>query len=359
MAPPRGSKLKSTRRTKNPSKANASDVKSEHRQGDSQAQPSVSGTEREIQQKCLNIFRDAFGPSVEDTKLLQEVKGHLYARDFSAAFGREDYLRVYASRWSPSRALGYLHILDDVASKLQYTPSDEDGQTERDDFHIVCVGGGAGGELVALAGWLRSQLNARSSSTPKRARMHLVDVADWAQLVETLQQGITTAPELSKYASQARKDANTPLIHPSQLSVDFHRCDVLDVAKGTLLKLVPGANLVTFMFTLNELYSTSVQKTQHLLRDTLSSMQPGSQVLIVDSSGSYSTVSVNGTEKKYPMQWLLEHAFQGLDEEQSGWKRLVSDDSRWFRMPEGLEYPIELENMRYQIHLYQRRSEAG
>ena len=43
------------------------------------------------------------------------------------------------------------------------------------------------------------------------------------------------------------------------------------------------------------------------------------------------------------------------------WEKLESADSVWFRLAEGLRYPIQLENMRYQMHLYRARrwSEAS
>ncbi len=34
------------------------------------------------------------------------------------------------------------------------------------------------------------------------------------------------------------------------------------------------------------------------------------------------------------------------------WEKLESADSVWFRLADGLRYPIQLENMRYQMHLY-------
>ena len=34
------------------------------------------------------------------------------------------------------------------------------------------------------------------------------------------------------------------------------------------------------------------------------------------------------------------------------WEKVHAQDSRWFRLPKGLRYPIELEDMRYQVHLY-------
>jgi 25S rRNA (uracil2843-N3)-methyltransferase len=117
------------------------------------------------------------------------------------------------------------------------------------------------------------------------------------------------------------------------------------------------------MFTLNELYSTSMSKTQNLLSHITGSTRPGTFLLVVDSPGSYSTVSLNGTEKKYPMQWLLDYTLLGppkkveSDSTDAKWEKVIDESSRWFRLPEGLNYPIELENMRYQIHLYRRRDD--
>lgn len=110
------------------------------------------------------------------------------------------------------------------------------------------------------------------------------------------------------------------------------------------------------MFTLNELYSTSVPKTQRLLKNLTASMREGAYLLVVDSPGSYSTVAINGVEKKYPMQWLLDHTLLGRHPETALWEKVLTNESQWFRLPEGLEYPLELENMRYQIHLFRRRS---
>lgn len=114
------------------------------------------------------------------------------------------------------------------------------------------------------------------------------------------------------------------------------------------------------MFTLNELYSTSVSKTQRLLFELTVATRPGTLLLVVDSPGSYSTVTINGAEKKYPMQWLLDHTLLEASRKTrvlppgDHWTKVLTDESRWFRLPKGLDYPIELENMRYQIHLYRR-----
>lgn len=156
--------------------------------------------------------------------------------------------------------------------------------------------------------------------------------------------------------------------------------------------------MVTLMFTLNELYATSRAGAHALLLGVSAAAERGTLLLVVDSPGSYSTVRLGAGEKRYPMRWLLDHALLiaapgalGGDEAEVGpgveqgdgsggvvgrgvrdkvedgvrgverkkqapaaWEKVVEEESKWFRMPEGLRYPIELENMRYQMHLYRR-----
>ena len=317
----------------------------------------------ELQQRCLDIFSATFKPGSDDDVTLQEVKGHLYNRDFYAAFSKDEYLRVYASRWSPSRALAYLQVFDDIATYLPLVSGNVRDSEQDGSLRVVCIGGGAGGELVALAGWVGMQQDGNPLSAPTRLHVDLVDIADWMSITNALEKGIKIPPELSKYASQAKKNSNTALLLPEMLSTTFQQQDVLDTAKDNveyMSRPVGGADLVTFMFTLNELYSTSTSKTQGLLGKIKAVMRPGALLLVVDSPGSYSTVAMNGVERKYPMQWLLDYTLLGPLQERraanaSGkWEKLISDDSRWFRLPEGLQYPIGLENMRYQVHLYRR-----
>ncbi|KAI1878658.1 hypothetical protein JX265_002835 [Neoarthrinium moseri] len=165
--------------------------------------------------------------------------------------------------------------------------------------------------------------------------------------------------------------------------------------------------LVTLLFTLNELYTDGgIGRTTGFLRALGRALAPGSLLLVVDSPGSYSEAAVgkDGAKKRYPMHWLVDHTLletpaaaakrarqrrmmkekrggeetggmgdgseeevkkeQGEEEEEKGqgedegedegcrWEKLEENDSVWFRIPEDLRYPIQLENMRYQIHLY-------
>jgi 25S rRNA (uracil2843-N3)-methyltransferase len=110
------------------------------------------------------------------------------------------------------------------------------------------------------------------------------------------------------------------------------------------------------MFTLNELFTSGgIGKTTRLLLDLTSSVPIGSLLLVVDSPGSYSETTLGKEAKRYPMQWLLDRIMLGTQKDPVGgrkWKKLESEDSVWCRLSEKLEYPIRLENMRYQLHLY-------
>ena len=379
----------------------------------------------ELQQLLVNIFRKAFsaqlGPNL--SSLIQEVKQHLFNRDFNRAFGSQKYLEAYAIRWSPSRALAYLEIftsLQDLRLKIIEcepldTPSARDlenptvgststpldaqvddtgdfleppSQASNDDksaCKVVCLGGGAGAEIVALAGYAHQSRSssgsgdskkegtstANDNSNVRRLILTTVDVADWSQVVRDLYQGVTKPSPLSQFASSAAKAANKPLVAAENFACDFHQRDLLELGVEDLTTIVKDASLITLMFTLNELYSVSMAKTTNFLLALTFLLETGTLLLVVDSPGSYSTVVVGssgatspgGTTKKYPMQWLLDHTLleassigsSKATSEGGQWEKLLSEDSRWFRVPEGLKYPVPLENMRYQIHLYRRK----
>lgn len=321
-----------------------------------------------LQQRLLDVFRDALWTGPTDVAALQEVKRHLYNRDFAAAFGREEYLRAYALRWSAGRALGYAQVFCDVGGHFKSSEGRSGGETG--SLELLCIGGGAGAELVGLAGWtaVRGGREGWDGSTAgalgRRVRARFVDVADWTGVIGTLSRGVSTPPVLSKYASASARERNAAVAGEDVLETVFTQADVLGMDEAQLSDVAGQADLVTIMFTLNELYSSSVAKTQRLMNGLTAALRPGAVLLVVDSPGSYSTVSLNGAEKKYPMHWLLDHALLGPPDrrsEKADWDKLVSDESRWFRLPEGLEYPVELENMRYQMHVYRRRvkDEAG
>lgn len=425
-----------------------------------------------LQQLLLNVFqygllsdRDSKTEALSRplSELVQILKTHLYHRDFISAFAdaNEELLKAYALRWSAGRALGYAGIFASVLEMIiqhrtVVAGNDKAGQ------HVVCIGGGAGAEIVGLAAawrWLHDGgiSNAPAAVTSDRAAefssmnnnfrnislenemepaqipdtdtelagqqpfsnfsITSIDIADWSSLVNTLNKAILSESIPSSMACPA------PLIPPTnpesqvdgQFQVHFKKADVLKLTDQEMRSLFsPPRNvngdmkfdwlamkrnenmLVTLMFTLNELFLTSISMTTAFLLRLTDMLHPGTILLVVDSPGSYSTVSFatskeNSTQKSsnsstlppsredhttrqdvkasatksnhpmsqrnYPMRFLLDHALLSVAD--GNWERVVSEDSRWFRRDTTLlKYQvgdgIGLEDMRVQIHVYRR-----
>jgi 25S rRNA (uracil2843-N3)-methyltransferase len=358
-----------------------------------ETEPNVSV---ESQQLLLNIFRDTFAEVLTsgDLKpLLQQVKTALFERDFAKAFGNSRYLEAYSARWSPSRALCYQSVLvgiqehlADVTAPLSVgleAHTSENQNLPKSSIPVlssVCFGGGAA-EVVAFGGYTRGLQDALQQEVPEdeteavqasvdlvpRVDLVLIDSAGWGDVVQKLHDGLHTPPPLSKYASASAKAANKALLPNESLDSKFIQDDILGMNVKQLEPMVGGTpKLLTLLFTLNELYTSSISKTTAFLLNLTMATQAGTLLLVVDSPGSYSTTSVGADAKKYPMKFLLDHTLldtektraEGDDrrrESPASWVKLVSEDAEWFRIPEPLRYSIPLENMRYQIHLYRRR----
>lgn len=343
----------------------------------------------ELQQLLLNIFNNSFHDLLHSDDLassLQEVKQALFERDFDTAFGEKKYLETYAARWSPSRALCYAQILADIQQYFTQMPTKSPLSGQKDQLHlsaprigfntairVVCFGGGSA-EVVAFGGLL-SYLIKSSTLTPQEndisntiekakpceMKLLLVDIAAWGEVVENLSDGLTTPPVLSKYASASAKANNMALIPRDLCATSFKQADALSLSKPDISRMLgEEATLITLLFTLNELYTSSVSKTTSFLLHITAAAKPGTLLLVVDSPGSYSETAIGKDLKKYPMQWLLHHTLLektklgGDGDSLAAWEKLVSQDSEWFRLAEKLRYPILLEDMRYQIHLYRR-----
>ncbi|KAL5598910.1 hypothetical protein BROUX41_003769 [Berkeleyomyces rouxiae] len=347
---------------------------------------------------------------------IQDVKKALYERDFAAAFMNPEGLPSYAARWSPTRAACYAGVLAELETRALTGAGEdghEDGRTTGDEnadeggnadattesdsavvvqrsatpLEIVALGGGAA-ELAAVGSLLAQDPSFAASLT-------ILDSGPWGSVLERLQTGLTTPPALSKYASASAHAANHALLEePERLNVRFEQADVLELAAQVAAArstadgagpgeagsaeaeaaqaaaavpdalhaavygsatAVPRPVLVTLLFALNEMYAASRGKTTVLLLALTRLLPVGSLLLVVDSPGSYSEATVGREMRRYPMKMLLEHTLlreeRGVRKEKA-WELVESQDSVWFRMPDGLEYPIPLENMRYQKHVY-------
>ena len=219
---------------------------------------------------------------------------------------------------------------------------------------MVCLGGGAGAELVGLtAGW--GVMQQREASQSSRLRLDLVDSASWGSVLHAVGQ-------------------NLHCFVPDGCSVEyaFHHVDVLAPSAAEVLRpLLADADLVTLFFTLNELYATGLGVTTQFLLELGEVMKAGARLCVVDSAGSYAGVVFDqengeqtdqsgkeqGLGKRYPMAWMLDHTLlelDGQDGQDTRWRKLLADESRWFRRDKTLEYPFQLEDMRYQVRTYER-----
>ncbi|MCJ1418486.1 hypothetical protein MMC32_004834 [Xylographa parallela] len=400
--------------SRNIKKGRARDTHTKHSQN-------REGSSMELQQSLLNVFKAGLAERFNATLApsIQTVKGHLFNREFSQAFGSEYLLEAYTVRWSPCRALAYMDLicglpqLSDLLSGAPHnhstshrrrassldpssfgrpglacgdaaassaTSTKEDNTSE--DRIVTCLGGGAGAEIVALAGcwhYLGATSNggaaltehnelARRGSTVLTVRV--IDMANWASVVEKLYHGIMTVPSVSEYTGSNTTIPTAPLLCSKSFKVAFDQRDILDLEVEPLATALQNSSLVTLTFILNELYSTSMSKTTEFLLTLTYLMEPGMLLLVVDSPGSYSTVklsgassgNIEGAEKRYPMKWLLDHTLLVTSSigsskntaKEPQWEKLTSSDSKWFRLPDSLQYPLNLEDMRYQYHLYKR-----
>ncbi|POS72172.1 hypothetical protein DHEL01_v209429 [Diaporthe helianthi] len=358
----------------------------------------------ELEQLMVNVFRTTF-PACNDFEALkptlQEIKDALFRRDFDMAFGKDEFLEAYAIRWSPSRALGYAQLMawiceeraeDDCIQRL----FGGDGEDEQRPAKLVCFGGGAA-EIMAFSALLRHLRPADAAgrpnpppsedvsedlktlaisdtgSSPLVLDLHLIDTADWSSVLSQLHECLETPPTLSKYASAAARAANASFLSPGAVKHTFTRADVLSFSTRDLCAAIgPDAALLTLLFTLNELYTASLPRTTSFLLRVTEAAPKGSLLLVVDSPGSYSETAVGSAKegeekKKYPMSWLTDYALvpkpkkkaaddKGGEEEEPApaWEKVISEDSVWYRLDEGLEYPVSLENMRFQIHMFKR-----
>ncbi|CAG7995472.1 unnamed protein product [Penicillium olsonii] len=382
----------------------------------------VSTIPRSLQQLLLDVFKTALlGEPVAESQsanpdgesqpaetkdkeepldiksLIQTIKGMLYQRDFDSAFteANEDLLRAYALRWSSSRSLGYAGILKGVLSWMREEEEQNTrGRTRSNNpsTRVVSIGGGAGAEIVALAAVQRDldteaqpleqriaevSLEEKEEKKPEEETastrglsVMAVDIGNWSSVVDRLSQTIFSSnvpfPSTTKHRPPLLSEAAS-----ESFSVDFRRADVLNISDEELGNLLVDASssspftsvLVPIMFTLNELFSTSMPKTTAFILRMTEILPVGAVLLVVDSPGSYSTLKLGKgpdgepQERNYPMKFLLDHTL--LSVAKGKWERVYTEESRWWRRDAArLRYEVGegagLEDMRFQMHVYRR-----
>jgi 25S rRNA (uracil2843-N3)-methyltransferase len=329
-----------------------------------------------LQQLILDIFRVTFPASQEfaDLKpLLSQINEALLQGSYETVFRTEESREGYAIRWSPSHALVHANVLEQVCDKHGDSLWVEQLLGDGGDApaKVLCFGGGAA-DVMAMAGLLRhrradaagkpSAASSPSSPPPRPLLdLHLIDAADWSGVVSKLMTGLTTPPKLSKYASAAARARNVSFLSPQALRTRCTQTQVLDLTQEDLRSMIgPDVTLITLLFTLNDLYTTSIRRATSFLLKLSAVVSKGCLLLVVDAHNASSTAGgiEDAQAESYPISWLLDKALlpnQVIAEDAPvlKWEKVMGDTNRLFKFPsEKLSYAPGLENLKMQVHLF-------
>ncbi|KAF9187161.1 hypothetical protein BGZ50_002120 [Haplosporangium sp. Z 11] len=166
----------------------------------------------------------------------------------------------------------------------------------------------------------------KSKSTKHQVKLVMQDYVDWTPILEPMEQVVRTRMHLG----------------PERLQCENEVGNVLDLS-DSLLDRIATADLITFMFVLNELFQDK-KRTMLLVAKVVAAMPKGAHMLVVDSAGSFSNLKVG--ERTYMVYMLLDH-LKDLE-------IVYQDDATWYRCPPGLTYPLKLENMRHFVRIYRK-----
>lgn len=303
---------------------------------------------------------------------IQDVKSSLYNREFLNAFDSDEKRVAYCCRWSPSRAVAYASVfasLKPLRKILQCQIYNEDEDSENDseseqedhdddvvhrmsnlnieqkDTNVLCIGGGAGGELVALASiftpsrdFSAKYSTSKDKKTPANLNVSLVDIADWSIVLNRLEKALT------------ENWLHDEAIH---FNIDSSVNDVLSLTPKELN--LGNLDMITLLFTTNELFLENKAGSIRFLQQLNAYCKPGAYLLILESAGSYSHIEIGS--KKFPIQFLIDTVLLGKRGEQSSgaWELIGEEDSIWYRCDDKFDYALKLENMRFFYRLYKKK----
>lgn len=329
------------------------------------------------QQLILDTIRTSF-PAVDEfdtlKPVLREIREALEQKDYSKAFGSQEFLEAYTIRWSPSRALTVGNVLAWMCSEMNEAAWVQQFLHNEKPSKIVCFGRG-GSDLLACVALLKHSHESKLDELPRlessdhndsaMVDLNLIDRHDWSDIVAKLQHTLTNPPPLSKYATEKARASNISAIPSQVINLAVNNLDILESDSTTLCTMIgPNPALITLFFTLHEFYSISISKTTAFLLRLTETAPKGSLLLVVDSPGADVVLpgsSDKGEEKRYPLEWLLYQALlppKSANSEAHGepvWRKLIdSGYEKEYKLPTGLRYPGSLENTRFQVHLLER-----
>ncbi|ORZ10710.1 hypothetical protein BCR42DRAFT_494277 [Absidia repens] len=260
-----------------------------------------------IRRSCFDTFaRKDFGST------LQMIKHSFVDRDYEGIFTDANNLDVYSAAYVPGRAVCYYEIFC-MPPLLKLL-------TKR--TKIYAVGSGSGSELVSIAAAMT-----RVPGERQRIQLLMQDIGEWKGVLDKFEQ----------YTARAWN------ISPEQLTCRYEQGDVLD-PNGMTSQNIASADLITFMFVMNELFVKKAQ-AMALIQNLVTFMKKGAYLLVVESAGSFSHLQVGN--KTYMVYTLLDAI--------PDFECVISEDSRWYRCSDQVKYPLAVANMRYFIRLYRKK----
>lgn len=277
-------------------------------------------------QEILDLFKVQFKEvllSEELNGVVQQIKKALYDRDYLQAFPENGLTnKYYLVRWTPSRSLAY-------AAVFNYFDPIYDLLTTRNS-RVLSVGGGAAGELVGLAAVYARALESRKDMP--ELEITIVDISDWKL-------------ELLLIYLYVQEN----WLNGSGFKYQFAQQDILDM---DIKQSLESTDLITLLFTTNELFLENKAKATALLQKFNRHCARGTYLLILESAGSYSHIQVGS--KMFPIQFLVDTLLLGRNRTGGAWRLMDSEESCWYRNEKNLDYPMKLENMRFFYRLYQK-----
>ncbi|KAK5962024.1 25S rRNA (uracil2843-N3)-methyltransferase PWA37_000054 [Arxiozyma heterogenica] len=309
-------------------------------------------------QEIIDLFKVTFSNELYVTDFnqlleqIQKVKTELYNREYIEAFN-EDWKRVaYCCRWTPSRAISYASLLSHFPEIVDIiTKSNESNNNNNNNgSKILCVGGGAGAELIAITSIFtpfihtKKKKNIDNDSKNTLLEVTLIDIANWDHVIKRIMDQVK---EKWLYNNIWKTYKVNFLNHDILRSIDDE-----DVKNATSLKKL---NLITMLFTTNELFKEDRARSIRFLQRLNQQCQQGCYLLILESAGSYSHITVGS--KKFPIQFLIDTILIGARGKgiEGCWELISQNDSIWYRCDNTLDYPIRLENMRFFYRLYRKK----
>ncbi|KAI8142564.1 hypothetical protein BJV82DRAFT_145720 [Fennellomyces sp. T-0311] len=207
---------------------------------------------RNPEQNILNVIRQACSETLlrdDFGKTLQSIKAGFVQRDYEGIFTAEARnLQVYSAAYVPGRALCYYEIFtQQQLLKLLARPT-----------CIYAIGSGSGSELVSLAAAMT-----RAPAERQQIKIVMQDIGEWPEVLQTFEATVRQSWKLT----------------PDQLTCEYVQGDILDPSRHEQRsERIANADLVTFMFVINELFVKKAQAME-LVQSLVKNMKKGAHLL--------------------------------------------------------------------------------